>query len=56
MLKSIGTQAREEIENMVENKVYLELFVKVSKDWRQNKNFLKEFGYEHKKQDSPLKR
>ncbi|MCR4881451.1 MAG: GTPase Era [bacterium] len=45
MLKAIGTQAREEIEAMVENKVFLELFVKVSKNWRKNENLLKDFGY-----------
>ena len=46
MLKIIGTQAREEIEEMVENKVFLELFVKVSKNWRKNENLLKDFGYQ----------
>ena len=46
MLKAIGTQAREEIEEMVETKVFLELFVKVSKNWRKNENLLKDFGYQ----------
>ncbi len=46
MLKMIGTQAREDIEKMVENKVFLELFVKVTKNWRKDKNALKEFGYQ----------
>lgn len=45
MLKNIGTQAREELEELVENKVFLELFVKVSKNWRKNPNLLKDFGY-----------
>lgn len=45
MLKNIGIQAREEIEELVENKVFLELFVKVSKNWRKNSNLLKDFGY-----------
>ena len=45
MLKNIGSQARIEIEEMVENKVFLELFVKVSKNWRKNPNLLKDFGY-----------
>jgi len=45
MLKTIGTQAREELEELVENKVFLELFVKVSKNWRRNTNLLKDFGY-----------
>ena len=44
MLKTIGTQAREELEELVENKVFLELFVKVSKNWRRNTNLLKDFG------------
>ena len=35
MLKTIGTQARQELEKMLEKKVYLELNVKVSKDWRK---------------------
>lgn len=46
MLKAIGSQAREEIEEIVENKVFLELFVKVSKNWRKNENLLKDFGYQ----------
>ena len=45
MLKNIGTQARKELEELVENKVFLELFVKVSKNWRKNESFLKDFGY-----------
>ena len=45
MLKKIGTEAREELENIVDNKVFLELFVKVSKGWRQKDSILKEFGY-----------
>ncbi len=49
MLKNIGTQAREEIEELVENKVFLELFVKVSKNWRKNPNLLKDFGYVQEK-------
>ncbi|MCQ2957460.1 MAG: GTPase Era [Candidatus Gastranaerophilales bacterium] len=45
MLKEIGSQARKELEELVENKVFLELFVKVSKNWRKNENLLKDFGY-----------
>ena len=37
MLKTIGTQARKELEKMADKKVYLELTVKVSKDWRKKK-------------------
>ncbi|MDD3594156.1 MAG: GTPase Era [Candidatus Gastranaerophilales bacterium] len=45
MLKKIGTKAREEIEALVENKVFLELFVKVTDKWRKKTNSLKAFGY-----------
>ena len=46
MLKTIGTQARKELETIVEKKVYLELNVKVEKDWRKKQSSLKNFGYE----------
>jgi GTP-binding protein Era len=46
LLKKIGTQARLEIEHLLDAKVFLELFVKVSKDWSENRLKLKEFGYE----------
>jgi GTP-binding protein Era len=39
-LKKIGTQARLEIEKMLGRKVFLQLFVKVQKDWRENPEFL----------------
>jgi GTP-binding protein Era len=39
-LKKIGTLARQEIEKMLDRKVFLELFVKVQKDWRENPEFL----------------
>ena len=45
MLKRIGTAARLEIERFLAEKVYLELFVKVSRDWSENPQKLKEFGY-----------
>lgn len=45
MLKKIGTDARIELEKIVEKKVYLELNVKIEKDWRKNKNALERFGY-----------
>lgn len=44
-LKKVGTQARIDLEEFLEKKVFLELFVKVSKDWRNNENQLKKFGY-----------
>lgn len=46
LLKKIGTEARLELEKIVEKKVYLELNVKVEKDWRKNSRALKNFGYE----------
>lgn len=45
MLKRIGTAARQEIERFLAGKVFLELFVKVSKDWSENPQKLKEYGY-----------
>jgi len=45
MLKRIGIAARHEIERFLAGKVFLELFVKVSKDWSDNPQKLKEFGY-----------
>lgn len=45
MIKEIGTLARIDIAKFLEKKVYLELFVKVEANWRNNKSYLKEFGY-----------
>ena len=45
LLKKIGTEARIELENIVQKKVYLNLEVKVEKDWRKKDNILKNFGY-----------
>ncbi len=45
MLKDIGRAARLELERMLDRKVYLELWVKVKKNWRQNDRFIKELGY-----------
>jgi GTP-binding protein Era len=45
MLKSIGSAARKEIEEMGGRKVFLEVRVKVSKDWRDNQNMLNQLGY-----------
>ena len=45
-LKRIGTHARKEIEAQVENKVFLELHVKVRDDWRSDGNQVKRFGYD----------
>ena len=48
MLKKIGSQARPEIEEMLETKVFLQLWVKVKKDWRDSDFLLKNFGYDAK--------
>lgn len=45
MLKQIGTQARREIENLLDCKVNLQLWVKVKKDWRDSDFLMKNFGY-----------
>lgn len=45
MLKEIGTKARHDIEDMLGKKVYLELFVKTIKNWRDKEKYLKELGF-----------
>ena len=45
MLKRVGTEARKDIEKFFEKKVFLELYVKVEKDWRNQEKKLKAFGY-----------
>lgn len=45
MLKNIGTNARREIENLLDQQVNLQLWVKVRKDWRDSDMFLKNYGY-----------
>lgn len=49
LLKKIGTEARLELEKIVEKRVFLGLEVKVEKDWRKKQNSLKNFGYEQEK-------
>ncbi|MGN0355247.1 MAG: GTPase Era, partial [Muricoprocola sp.] len=46
MLKKIGSDARRDIENMLEAKVNLQLWVKVKKDWRDSDFMIKNFGYD----------
>lgn len=46
LLKKIGTEARLELEKIVEKKVFLQLEVKVEKDWRKKEKTLKTFGYQ----------
>lgn len=45
MLKRIGREARKEMEQFIEKKVFLETFVKVDKDWRGSEQKLKKYGY-----------
>ncbi|MEG1992318.1 MAG: GTPase Era [Acetivibrio sp.] len=48
MLKAIGTDARKEIENLLDTKVNLQLWVKVKKDWRDSDFLMKNYGYNKK--------
>ena len=45
MLKQVGTRARKDIEMLLGSKVYLELWVKVQKDWRNKSTHLRDFGF-----------
>lgn len=47
MLRKIGTQARKDIEYLLGEKVYLELWVKVNEDWRNKRSVLRSMGYEN---------
>ncbi len=47
MLKKIGSAARFEIERLLDTKVFLELWVKIKPDWRNNDNMLKNLGYKN---------
>jgi GTP-binding protein Era len=44
-LKKVGSMARKDIERFFEKKVFLEMYVKVEKDWRSRDNLLRAFGY-----------
>lgn len=48
MLKTIGTEARKDIEKMIGKNVYLELFVKTVKNWRNKEKYLLELGFDEK--------
>ena len=45
-LKKVGTEARKDMEIFLQKQVFLELFVKVNKDWRDSDNQLKKYGYQ----------
>jgi len=44
-IKRVGAEARKDLEKFFEKKVFIELYVKVNKNWRSDKNQLKRFGY-----------
>lgn len=48
MIKQIGQRARRDIEELLDDKVYLDLYVKVQKGWRNRINHLNDFGYQSK--------
>lgn len=48
MLKRIGTSARREIEDLLDTRVNLQLFVKVRKEWRDSELYMKNYGYNQK--------
>jgi GTP-binding protein Era len=45
MIKQLGTEARKDIEKFLQQKIFLELFIKVRPKWRDSDNMLKEYGY-----------
>lgn len=45
LLKEVGTEARKDIEELLDKKIYLNLWVKVKEKWRKKKPFLKDMGY-----------
>jgi GTP-binding protein Era len=45
MLKKIGTLARQDVENLLDSRVFLKLWVKTKQDWRNSDFLLKELGY-----------
>jgi GTP-binding protein Era len=48
LLKSVGIEARKDIEDLIGKKVYLELYVKTIKNWRDKERYLKELGFDEK--------
>ncbi|WP_018756730.1 GTPase Era [Paenibacillus terrigena] len=47
LLKEVGKQARKDIENLLGSRIFLELWVKVKKDWRNQERILKDLGFRH---------
>ena len=48
MIRALGQEARKDIERLVGTRVFLELFVRVDKDWSQSERMLRELGYSQK--------
>jgi len=46
MIKRVGTEARKDAEEFFDKKIFMELYVKVAKDWREKDKQLKNFGYD----------
>ena len=46
VLKQVGTHARHALQELLDEKIFLQLFVKVSKDWSDNEKALKQFGFD----------
>ncbi len=46
MIKKVGTEARQDAEEFFDKKIFMELYVKVDKDWREKDGNLKKFGYD----------
>lgn len=47
MLRKIGAEARKDIEELLDTRVYLQLWVKVKEGWRNNQYQMRNFGYEN---------
>lgn len=46
VLKQVGTRARKELEQLFDEKIFVRLWVKVSRDWSDNERALKQFGFD----------
>lgn len=51
LLKMVGQQARQEMENIFGNKFFLDLWVKVKRDWRNKEGSLRQFGYDNREKN-----
>jgi GTP-binding protein Era len=51
MLKKIGSYAREDMEKFFQTKVFLDLWVKVKENWRENDFLIHDFGFKNKEKE-----